>query len=127
MHALAMLGLIVIHRSQDRQLVAQLRQPRHIFADLIAGHAGRNALELAAIFDRRVRLEVPHIQMAGPAGLEQQNHAPLFRGGIDGSRERFVPQQIGQRHAAEARPPRPAESRDEKSSNAEQRRHAAGR
>ena len=108
--------------------MAQLGQPRHVFADLIAGNAGGDAFEFAAIFDRRVGLEVPRFQMAWAARLEQQDHAAFFRSACQRRfRPALLPQQIGQRHAAKRDGSALHETRGEKASNAERSRSAAGR
>ena len=61
-----------LHIANDGQLVGEPRLAGHVLADVDAGHVGLDRLEVAADLDRRVRLHVVHVDVAGAA--DEQNH-----------------------------------------------------
>jgi len=76
------------------------RQLRQVLAELNAGHAGRNGLELAANAVGRGRLHVPHVEVAGTA-IQEDQHArvgPRCWAGFFGGQE------LGQRQAHQPQP-----------------------
>jgi hypothetical protein len=90
----------MVHAAHNGQPVRHTRQAWQMLADAQPWHAGRNGLELASQFARRIGLHVPCVQVARPAGLEQQNARFNGRGGRADSSAvglcRFSPKQIGQ-------------------------------
>ncbi len=78
-HAVA--GVGVVGGAQDRQLVHHLGLVRQVLADLNAGDVGADRLELAANLRRGTGLQVVGVQMAGPAGLPDQDDGLAALGG----------------------------------------------
>jgi hypothetical protein len=71
--------VVVLHRvgqrADQRDLVHLLGRLWQVLADLDLGAARRDRRERTLVAFRRVRLHVEHIDMAGPAPLEQKNHS----------------------------------------------------
>ena len=82
----------------DGQFVPHFRLPREQFANLHAGHVGRDRAEFAAEFLGCVRLEVVHVDVRRAAGQVNQDGglvgSPLRRGRVGAE-----PQQVGQGQA----------------------------
>ena len=57
-----------LQRADQGQLVGDLRLERHVFTDVEAGDAGLDRFELSPVLDRRIRLEVVHVEVAGATG-----------------------------------------------------------
>ena len=95
-HAVA--GVGVVRRADDGELVHDLGLLRQVLADLDAGHVGGDRLELAAELGRGVRLEIVHVDVAGPAGLPDQDDRLAVRWRCP---VRPEPEQARQRQAAE--------------------------
>ena len=71
-------------RSDGRTFVPHLRQLWKIFTDTHPGNTGGNGVKLAAIFQRRFLLNIPHVHMTRTAGQEDHDHALLALGGHAG-------------------------------------------
>jgi hypothetical protein len=59
--------LLETHVADDRKLIGDPRVQGQMLADVHAHDIGADGRELAAIFDRRVRLEIIHVHVARPA------------------------------------------------------------
>ena len=69
-------GVLVLGTDQgtdDRELVQPGRQPWQVLADLYAGQAGLDGLELAADLGRGIWFEVPDVQVRWAAGKEDHD------------------------------------------------------
>ena len=83
-----MIDVRVRHRADDCQPVGSLGEQRKMLADLGAGHAGGDRLELAADLCRRRWLQIPGLLLGRATPHEEQNAA--FR-----SAETGVPDRSG--------------------------------
>ena len=72
--ALAMLRAVGMHRANEGELVGTATELRQPVAELQAGDTGRGRAVLAADLARRVRLHVVHVDMAGAALQEHEDH-----------------------------------------------------
>ena len=72
----------VMGRADERAAVHLPGELRQVLAEVHAGHARRDRLELAANLRRRVRLHVPHVEMVGPPFRKMTMHASACRGVI---------------------------------------------
>jgi len=72
-HSLAVRRTIVMHRSDDRQMVRQFRQSRRMLADVNAGRGRVDWLELAANVGGRFRFGIERVDVAHPAPAEQHD------------------------------------------------------
>ena len=61
------LGLAVAHRADDRALIGDARHPRHVLADLDAGHIRVDREERPPHVLGGVGFEVPHVHVGRPA------------------------------------------------------------
>ena len=75
-----------IHRADDGQLVHQGRLLRQVLAEAHAGKLRGDRAERPADSDRRIRLHVPRIDMAGAAGHPNQDDALAARQCVAGCR-----------------------------------------
>ncbi len=78
MRAHAVAGVGVGHAADNRHLVHDLGLQWQVLADLRAGHIGGDRPELAADLDGSLGLEVVHVELAGSAGLPDQNHGRVL-------------------------------------------------
>ena len=101
----------VPERADDGQPIGPGRQPREGAAE---GHAGDRRGEFAggaADLRRGVQLRVEGLDVARPAGQEQQDHRLVAQGRLGARRRRggLRPEQVGQAQAAQAQRPDPEE------------------
>ena len=71
-------------RANGRAFVPHLGQLGKMFTNTRTGNTGGNGIELAAVFERRVLLNIPHVLMARTATQEDHDHALLALGGRAG-------------------------------------------
>ena len=93
--------------TNDCQFVHQARLARQVFADLDARDVRRNRTELPANFCRCMRLQVVHVEMTWATCEPDQNHGLLLHRLSGFCRLSLLPQQIRQRHTADAKRPDP--------------------
>ena len=72
--------LLELHVADDGQFVRDLRLEREKLADVHAGDVCLDRLELAAVLDRSVRLQIIHIDVTWPA-VEVDHDDGLAGGG----------------------------------------------
>ena len=70
-HGPAVSGASMVHRAHNGELLCMPGDLRHVFGNLDSGGRGRDRLELAANFLRRVRLRIPAVELADAAPAEQ--------------------------------------------------------
>ena len=72
----------VRHRPDQTRLVHELRGVWQVLADLQARQRCADRLELAADFDRRMRLQIEHVLLTRPTEQIEQDHRLSLAGTI---------------------------------------------
>ena len=100
----AVIVLVVANRADDRQLVADGRQPRHVLGEEDSGDLRVDRLELAANFGRSVGLGIEGFEVARPAVQPESGCSSSWRlDAVAGNR----PQPQGIDQAAPQQRPQP--------------------
>ncbi len=98
----AVVPLVVANRADDRQLVGDAGQPRHVLREVDAGHLGADGLELAANLGRRVGLGIERLEVRRPAVHPNQDATRRpFRWRAASARRPSQPQQVDQAAAGQ--------------------------